>query len=74
VHNFKNGNVSLYYAVDIDKSIKNNSIFLDIINENLNIADILICDITPDFIPMEHLNKKSWDITPCINIQMSCMS
>jgi predicted nucleotide-binding protein len=53
--------------LDVDKSIKNNSIFLNVIEENLNSADILICDITPDFIPFEHIIKKSYDMTPCIN-------
>ncbi len=30
-------------------------------------SDFFICDITPDFLPLEHVGKKEIEITPCIN-------
>jgi predicted nucleotide-binding protein len=33
----------------------------------LDKADLMICDITPDFTPNEHLNKREIEITPCVN-------
>jgi hypothetical protein len=33
----------------------------------MKLSDYCICDITPDFIPFEHNNKKEIEITPCIN-------
>jgi len=32
----------------------------------------MLCDITPDFIPQEHLGKKEIDITSCINSNVMC--
>jgi len=55
------------HIMDMDDAIQNHSIFYTIITENLKKADLLICDITPDFTPYEHENKNTFDICPCIN-------
>jgi predicted nucleotide-binding protein len=54
-------------VLDVDNSIENSSIFLECITKNLDKADLMICDITPDFTPNEHLNKREIEITPCVN-------
>jgi len=53
--------------LDVDTFPENNNIFLANLVDNMNLADIMVCDITPDFIPPEHIGKKDIDITPCIN-------
>jgi predicted nucleotide-binding protein len=53
--------------LDVDNSIHGSNIFLQNIIDNMKEADVMICDITPDFIPEEHKGKDEIDITPCIN-------
>jgi predicted nucleotide-binding protein len=56
------------HIIDVDNEFpKNNSLFLGNLIDNLEIADFMICDITPDFIPFEHTDKDEIEITPCIN-------
>jgi len=53
--------------MDVDKPVGGTCGFLNIIDHNLNHADMLVCDITPDFISPEHENKSWWNVTPAIN-------
>jgi predicted nucleotide-binding protein len=65
-HFFRNPELNIE-ILDVDNSIENSSIFLECITKNLEKADLLICDVTPDFTPNEHLNKREIEITPCVN-------
>jgi len=53
--------------LDVDTFPSNNSSFLGNLVDNLLWADIFVCDVTPDFIPAEHIGKEEMEITPCIN-------
>ena len=53
--------------IDVDDTPTNNNIFLNCILDAMKMSKVCICDITPDFSPIEHLNKNEIDITPCIN-------